>query len=106
MKIFVNQSSTGKNEILNCVNLIEPCSGWFSESFCEIILIALSPFVLPQCHNSHTEAPTTEERCSSAVEAAVCVCPRSRVSELFTGLACGPLLTVNQVCKFRSCTKH
>lgn len=26
MKIFVNQSSTGKNEILNCVNLIEPCS--------------------------------------------------------------------------------
>lgn len=55
--------------------------------------------VYSQCHNSHTEAPSPEECSSSAVEAAVCVCPRCRLSKLFTGLARGPLLTVNQVRK-------
>lgn len=59
-----------------------------------------SSFVFCQCHNSHTEAPSTEERGSGAVEAAVCVRFGCRMSKLFTGLARGPLLTVNQVCKF------
>lgn len=54
---------------------------------------------ISQRHNSHTEASSTEECCGRAVETAVCLCPRCCLSKLSTGLACGPLLSVNQVCK-------
>lgn len=60
-----------------------------------LMLVCLLVYFVSQCHNSHIEAPSAEERCSRAVEAAVRLCPGCRLSELFAGLARGPLLTVN-----------
>lgn len=71
------------------VILIETCCALKSQSFLYF-----------QCHDSHAEASSTEECCSSAVEAAVRICSGCRLSKLFTGLACGPLFPVHQVCNF------
>lgn len=54
---------------------------------------------ISQRHDPHAEASSTEECCSRAVETSVCLRPRCCLSKLSTGLACGPLLSVNQVCK-------
>lgn len=64
----------------------------------DIIITAQSIlYSVSQRHDSHVETPSTAECCSGAVEATVCVCSGCRLSKLFTGLACGPLLSVNQV---------
>lgn len=60
-------------------------------------IIHLFFILCSQCHNAHFEAPSAEERCSGAMEASVCVGAGCRLSELFTGLARGPLLPVHQV---------
>lgn len=50
-----------------------------------------------QCNNAHVKAPSSEECCGSAVEAAVCLGPCCCLSKLFTGVARGPLLPLHQV---------
>lgn len=70
----------------------------FLFSSCASYHIILNSLFCVQCHNTHTEAPSAEERCGDAVEAPVRVWSRCRLPELFTGVARGPLLTVHQVC--------